>query len=564
MRIKTKLSVGTGFLFCVILVFGLLSVITVNRLKSDSGRILKNNYETLVYANRMLDVLDAMNADGQAYKVFEENLRKQEVNITESGEAAATRLVRSNFDALKSAPSNEVLKKNIRESINDINDINHAAILRKNTQASRTAETANTWLVIIFSVLVLVTFTMAVNFPGVISRPIVALNEAIGAIVRKDYTKRIHLDQRDEFGELANAFNMMADKLNEYEHSNLAKIMFEKSRIETVINQMSDGIIGLDEKKNILFINGVAQSLLGLKETDFAGRKAEELASRNDLLHILLKGDRPKAPLKIFADNKESYFSEDVLTVRNSGEAIGEVIILRNITAFRELDEAKTNFIATVSHELKTPIAAIKISTSLLADKRVGTLNEEQGSLVGSIQDDANRLLKITSELLNLSQVETGQIQLHIEPVPCEEIAAPARLAVEHLLKDKGIILRQQLPAGSPMVLADKEKTSWVLINFLTNAIKHSPDGAEILFSVSLEGRSARFLVTDHGHGIEAAYLPRVFERYFRIPGAGEPPGSGLGLSIAKEFITAQSGKVSVESVVGSGSTFGFELPLAG
>src|ERR1700730_16048953 len=124
---------------------------------------------------------------------------------------------------------------------------------------------------------------------------------------------RIYLNQKDEFGDLANSFNIMASKLDEYENSNLSKIKFEKSRIETIINQMRDGIIGLDDKKNILFLNAVAEKLLGLKEADILGRYAPDIALRNDLMRTLLQEDKDKKELKIFAENKESYFTKDIL-----------------------------------------------------------------------------------------------------------------------------------------------------------------------------------------------------------------------------------------------------------
>src|ERR1700730_4581800 len=214
---------------------------------------------------------------------------------------------------------------------------------------------------------------------------------------------RIYLNQKDEFGDLASSFNIMAAKLDEYENSNLSQIKFEKSRIETIINQMRDGIMGLDNKKNILFLNAVAEKLLGLKEADIIGKYSPDIALKNDLMRKLLQNDEEKQELKIFADNRESYFNKDVLNVTNNEKIIGEVIVLRNITLFHELNEAKTNFIATVSHELKTPISSIKMSARLLTDNRNGSLEEGQKELINSIRDDADRLLKITGELLNMA-----------------------------------------------------------------------------------------------------------------------------------------------------------------
>jgi PAS domain S-box-containing protein len=562
-RLKTKLSLGLGFLFLVILTFGILSLYYINRLSGDANRILRNNYESLVYSNNMLKALEDMPADPSAITAFDTNLTKQEANVTESGEKELSESLRKNFKELLAAPTDSSNYQQLRESIRMINDLNQDAILKKNAIATATAESAQLWLTIIFSTLILIVLTFIYNFPGVIAEPIAKLAEGIREIANKNYGKRIYLRQDDEFGELAQAFNSMAGKLDEYENSNLAKLTFEKKRIETIINQMRDGIIGLDEKGHILFLNAVAEKLLGLKEADIIGKYAPDLALKNDLMRTLLREEASKKELKIFADNKESYFNKDVLDVMNNGQLAGKVIVLRNITIFHELNEAKTNFIATVSHELKTPISSIKMSAQLLTDNRVGELNVEQQELTKSIREDANRLLNITSELLNMSQVETGNIQLKLQPSRPEAIVEQAMQAVQFQAQQKSITLHPQLPPQLPAVQADMEKTSWVLINLLTNAIKYSPDASAIDIAVRQEGKQIIFTVTDHGRGIDEKYLPRLFDRYFKVPGTHERNGTGLGLAISKEFIEAQGGTIWVKSHIGEGSLFGFNLQQA-
>ena len=562
LRLKTKLGFGLGFLFIVILLFGILGIFYINKLSSDTNNIIKNNYETLVYNNNMLKALEELPQNKKALDDFENNLKKQENNITEIGEKEATNDVRKNFDEIKSNPSNHENYVLIRQAIQVINDLNQNAILRKNAVAEKTASDATFWLTIIFSVFSLIAFTLVFNIPEVIAAPIRALSEGISAISDKSYDKRIYLNQDDEFGDLANACNVMAQKLDEYEHSNLAKIKFEKSRIETIINQMKDGIIGLDEKKHILFLNAVAEKLLGLKEAEIIGKYTADIALKNDLMRTLLQNGNANE-LKIYADNKESYFNKDILDVTNNNEVIGQVIVLRNITPFHELNEAKTNFIATVSHELKTPISSIKMSAQLLADNRVSALNADQTELLKSITDDADRLLKITSELLNMSQAETGNIQLKLQPVQPEVIVENALQAVLFQAQHKNISITKNLPSKLSSVYADAEKTSWVLINFLTNAVKYSPESSVIEISISQKENKISFAVKDHGKGIEEKYLPKLFDRYFKVPGTYERSGTGLGLAISKEFIEAQGGTIQVKSILNEGSIFSFTLTAA-
>ncbi len=258
-----------------------------------------------------------------------------------------------------------------------------------------------------------------------------------------------------------------------------------------------------------------AEKLLGMKESDIIGKYAPDVALKNDLMRTLLQEKNGKEELKIFADNKESYFNRDVLNVKNNEQVIGNVIVLRNITPFHELNEAKTNFIATVSHELKTPISSIKMSAQLLNDERVGSLNNEQKELSNSIHDDAERLLKITGELLNMAQVETGNIQLKIQSTRPEAIVEQSMSAVQFQAQQKNIYLKTNIQMGLHAINADLEKTAWVLINFITNAIKFSPEKSTVDINVFEKGDSVDFVVQDYGKGIDEKYHPRIFDKLF-------------------------------------------------
>lgn len=554
MKLKTKLSFGLSFLFAVIVSFGILSFFYINRLSNDAERVLKNNHESLVYANNMLKALEEIPANKDAFRIFEDNLKKQEANITEPGEKENTEELRKNFTELTINPADSSNYPQLRQSLQIINDLNENAMLKKNDIVQKTVEDARFWLTLIFTLLIIVSITFIYNFPAIISNPVTKLSEGIRQIANKNYNQRVYLEQKDEFGDLANAFNSMAEKLDEYEHSNLAKIKFEKSRIETIINQMKDGIIGLDDKKNILFVNAVSEKILGLKESDIIGKYSADIALRNDLMRTLLQVETKKE-LKIYADEKESFFSTDIINVLANNEVIGQVIVLRNITPYHELNEAKTNFIATVSHELKTPIASIMLSLQLLENKQTGPVNTEQQLLIGSVKDDANRLLKITGELLNMTQVDSGKIQLSIINSDAKEILSYAINANKSAAEQKNIQLNISVPDQLTVVLADSEKTAWVLTNLLSNAIRYSYDNSTVDLSTSSANKKIYFTVKDTGQGIEPQYKDKIFDRYFRIPGTHKE-GTGLGLSICKEFIEAQGGQIIVESEYGTGSTF--------
>jgi PAS domain S-box-containing protein len=560
-KMQTKLTFGLLFMFVVIICFGGLGIFYVNRLSSDAGKILKDNHISVEYCNHMLKALDDIPGSPNQLALFEQNLQMEERNITEPGEGEATAEVRSLFEELKKEPAGFRDFKRMRKAILKIEDVNQIAIIHKNVIASSTAAQATLWLTIIVTILSLVAFTFVINFPSIIAKPIRVLTEGIKEIANKNYSKRIHLDQKDEFGTLADTFNAMAEKLNEYEHSNLAEIKFEKSRIEAIINKMNDGILGFNDKMEMLFLNAAAEHIFGLKENEVIGKNVSEIALGNDLLRSVLRNES-KEPLKIFIDNKESFFIQESIQIQTKNSIGGQVIILRNVTPFKELDVAKTNFIATISHELKTPLFAIKMGTQLLQDKRVGDYNSDQLEILTSIKANTERLLKITGELLNVSQIETGQIQLRHEPTRPEVIVLRALQAVQVHADQLNIQLKEDIEKDLPYLSLDEEKTIWVLINFLTNAIKYSKENDTVLVQVKKDEDRIHFVVVDHGKGIEQKYITHVFDKYFKVPGGKEQSGTGLGLSISKEFIEAQGGQIWARSEFGSGSVFGFSILL--
>jgi PAS domain S-box-containing protein len=606
MKLKTKIQLGSAFLFLLALLLGGLGIWYLNRLAQASAEILKDNYRTLEYTQNMLQAIDQTGSPQLAQAQFAQALRAQQANLTEPGEAALTEQLREAFAALQATDAQaqpELLARHqatLRRLLYQLAELNMAAIVRKNTVAEQTAKNATMYLALVGTFCFLLALSFVSYFPGYIANPLARLTQGIWAIANRQYEARLPFQNSDEFGELAKAFNRMAAKLDEYEHSNLAKVLFEKKRIDTIINNLNDPIVGLDDQRRILFANQAAGEVLGLAGPDLIGKPSQEVALHNDLMRHLVRDlfvappaspGPDQEPLKIFANGKESYFNREVVEVvtdqNEQAQLVGYVILLKNITIYKELDAAKTNFIATISHELKTPIASIKMSLKLLGDGRIGPLNPEQQQLLAHVGDDSERLLKITGELLDMTQVETGNIRLNQRATAAADMVAHAQGALQVQAEQKQIKLVAQVAPGLPPVLADPDKTTWVLINLLSNAVRHSPEQSTILIEAlpwTPDGHddlglalavpfrvvppaqlvAARYVVLsikDAGKGIDPRYLPRLFDRYFQVPDNTSKTGTGLGLAISKEFIEAQGGSIWVDSELGGGSRFSLMLP---
>jgi len=583
MKIKTKLRLGFGFLFVLVLLFGSISLYYMNQISVSAKVILKDNYETLSFTRDMRSILDQNELPLAKHVAarFRKNLVMEERNVTERGEGQAVIALKAAFLVIINpslpAEQHKQAVASLRKQLMHIDQLNMDAIVRKNAAAQAAVEKASLYLITSASFCFLVLFSFVVNFPGFVANPLREFSEAIKAIGRKNYKQRLHFDGTDEFSELALSFNEMVAELNKWENSNLAKIQSEKLRIEAIIEQMQDAIIGLNEKQEILFMNKVAAQILNLDEKQVIGLNVKELMKKNDLLTRILKNEVDSKPIKIYADDKESYFQlqkreivvpvfdeQEAPVILQAGKTAGMVYILTNITEFKELDEAKTNFIATVSHELKTPISSIKMSLKLMDDERIGLMNPEQKQLVEHIKDDCSRLLKITSELLDLAQVETGNIQLNFVKAKPLEIVNYALNAVKFQAEQRHIELELIADATPVTVNADVEKTAWVLINFLSNALRYSAEKSKVQISIEQKAGGIEFSVRDFGKGIDEQYQKRLFDRYFQVPTDGNnKSGSGLGLAISKDFIEAENGKIWVESEIGAGSRFCFVLPIA-
>lgn len=556
LKLKQKITLGISFLFFLLLLSGGVGIYYLVQLRSDARVILKDNYETLEYAHSMQRQLDSLTIQpGRALQRFEQILQQQEINITEPGEAQATATVRRDFNRLVNGELNNfALIDSIHEDIQHILQLNMIAIERKNEQAEATADRALIYISIISASVFIITLIFIIKFPNYIANPIVELTQGIRAIAAKNYEQRIHIDSEDELGEMARAFNAMAQKLDEYEHSNLAQILFEKSRAEAVINSLRDASVGIDSNDVVLFANEQALQLLHMPAVEIIGKASDAVALHNDLFRFILDANQ-SATFKIVIDGKENFFVREMNRIHRDDAELGTVYTLKNITTFQEKDIAKTNFLATISHELKTPLASTDIGLKLLQNNKSGQLTENQQEIIQDLQKDNQRLIKLVSELLDVTQAEAGNINLNIGTVDIQEVIHYALETVKNQANEKGVEIKVQVPADTPRIKADKEKAAWVLVNLLSNAIRYSPEKEVITIQTeSADNEQVKILISDNGPGIPVAYQDKIFQRFFTVPGSKQ--GSGLGLAISKEFMEAMGGGIQLNDSEPHGANF--------
>ncbi len=555
MKIRTKIALSIGMLLAIITLLGYYAAQTTEDIKRNTENILADNYNSVKYAQKMFWALHHFQVDSLlAVATFEEYLVLQKNNICENTEEQYTEKLEQEFERYKTESSKENLIA-LSETINTLILLNGNAIEKKSEFATQTAHQALKWMIVLAVICVVIAILMLIKIPQILTTPIKKLSEGILEISNHNYDKRLSFDEKSEFGKVASSFNNMAQELAQFQESSMAHIISTKQYLEIVINSIDEPIIGLDNQKQILFVNNIASSILNISSEKMIKKSALDLSLTNDLLRRLIKGvdqEISDEPLKIYTNDKESYFEVHYLSLPENS---GTVIMLNNITRFKELDNAKTNFISVISHELKTPIAAIMMSLQLLKDNRIGAMNDEQANLAQSISDNSDRLLSISSELLKMTQVEAGVLQLSPKITKPIELINYA-IGATRVLADKfECNIEVDYPETIDKLFIDSEKIAWVLTNLLSNAIHYSSDNSRVIVGVKQIEDKIEIYVRDFGKGIDARYHKTIFDRYFRVPGT-KVQGSGLGLAISKDFVEAHGGTIRIESELGQGSCF--------
>ncbi|PPK86041.1 signal transduction histidine kinase [Neolewinella xylanilytica] len=588
MTLKKKIALLLlGLLLIIVAAIG-LSGYFLNRLAENSHSVVQDNYRTLLYVERMGQSLDSLllpNSTAPAVPApllsLERVATRQLANATETGEVTLNRELDRQLRELRTlvelGADGEVLQGvlfSLKRTLNRIYAINARAVEARNDQAVRAADDALLYSSLFAGVSVLVILLYLLQLPAYLTKPIRVVSERMRSIAAGNYAVTIEEEREDEFRDMARAFNSMAQRLHYFERSNLAQLIVERNRLGAVADHFDIPILGVSEAGTVLFANAPMLEIIRREKTEVIGQPLADITRHNDLLAELTTTDVDRqAPdrriLTIVVDNEERLYSPRAVTVVTDVEGLTQptrdrFYILNDITDFTRKDLLKTQFMSTLSHELKTPIAAIEMGTDLLKSKRVGSMNEEQRAYVDTIEDSAGRVRRMIDELLDLSRIEAGTIELNQEVTRVADLLRDARETVLPFVKDKQIDLKVEVAPTVPAIRVDVHKLLWAVNNLLTNAIRYTERGGRILlraFPVA-GGSRVRIEVTDFGPGIEKKDQQRVFEKFVRLD-RNEQEGTGLGLAISKEFVETMGGSIGVESEAGSGATFFLEVLVA-
>ncbi len=437
--------------------------------------------------------------------------------------------------------------------------------------STRTKEIANDSVIAIISASVLAmifSIVIIIQFTKRIIHPAEKLTATVGKIGLGQLDLKIDVSTTDEFGLLSREFNKMTERLRRYEALNIDTILLEKQKSETIVSSLTDAIIVCDAKGVIQHINEGAETLFGIRRDAMVGKFATQIVTEPVITEIFREQEKSNfinQPFIEFNSNgRRIYFRPRISPIFSRyEEREGTVFIFQDVTQFKELDKMKSDFMATVSHEFRTPVTSITMGVDILRQGLLGPLTPSQEELLVSFKQDCGRLTKLVRDLLQLSKLESGRIKRSQERVDLLKLLNSSVNQVKLQFKEHGIALNADLPEKFPFVFGEEQQLSWIVLNLLNNALQYTLAGGTVDITAKDLGEHISVTVKDTGKGIPPEYIDKIFDKFVQVkhPNDATPGSVGLGLSIAKDIVELYGGKIWVESQIGKGSTFTFELP---
>ncbi len=508
------------------------------------------------YSTEEMSLLDSMKIEYDIFK--EENINSIDYKIFLRREVKKTKVDLGNI----------ILKlQHIKGRCNKILEINHVFLNKAVEDVKTITQTAAITILLILLGAIFIGFVFASKFSDYVVRPISKLKTSVTHIADGHFEERIEISESaDEINALAEEFNKMSEKLQSYEQINVKKILYEKRKSELVIEGMNEPVLMVDEYYNVLFAN-----------KSFYENFGEQTRKKSDIKKIL-KADKSNRYLKERSEKQNIKDDTISITDKNGGIVYfkiisasldipesnrkGTVYVFNDITKYEELDRMKSEFIAKVSHELKTPLTSLGMALGLFEDEILGKISDKQKDLIVSMQEDYDRLNKLVYEILELTKLEANIGKIKFQKFEASKLAEHINKKLAIQAKEKSIALNVVDLAKGIQINGNLDSMLSAIENLVTNSIRFTPNDGQIDVEFLVNDDDLVIKIADTGIGISPDNLKKVFDKFIQIDNSA--PGSlGLGLSIAKEIIEIHGGDIKAFSELGKGSTFEIKLPVA-
>jgi two-component system, NtrC family, sensor histidine kinase KinB len=613
MDLKKKILIGYGITFALMALVVAWAVVNLLSLGKASDAILRENYRSILAAENMVDTLERQDSGfllvflgdtetGTAQ--FRENealflqwLARAKDNITIRGEAELLQAIEDGYsryrvifsrltDRFGGGQLSEALEKKryqdsvypafaeVRNACIKLRNLNEETMYAASVRASQVARRAIWSTVLVAASALIVALIFSLLLSEKVTRPLKRFMEASRRIAAGDYTVQVPVETRDELGHLAREFNEMAAQLGRYHEMNIEQIISEKEKGEAILASIDDGLVVLDTGLKVTGLNPAARRMLGLEFQESAALSCSDILPEPRICDLVRKtvesGSQPKVEedekfLTItHGDGLLRHYLFSITTIGGGRRALsGIVLLLRDVTRLKEVERLKSEFVMAASHELRTPLTSMGMSIDLLLEHVAPGLAEKDQELLHAAHEEVHRMKALVNDLLDLSKIEAGRIELEFEKVSVPELVRHAKTVFKGQLEKKSVELTVQLSNDLPKIRADANKITWVLINLLSNALRYVKESGHIQVVGKRVGPQVHLSVRDDGPGVPPEYQTKIFEKFVQVKGQ-EAGGTGLGLAICKEIVRAHRGTIWVESRPGNGSTFTFTVPAAG
>jgi len=599
--IRQKLLLGLGGMLVIIAAISFMTIRQIDELGSSLGIVLKQNYLSVVACQDMKDALERIDSgvlnsfignheDGvqmvNEHKAkFNDALSRELHNITLPGEQERADRVRSlsaeyfgTLSIVMDSSKPESLRRTLyykklvpmfdelKVVAREIFELNESSMISEKN-ATRDLSISARWRVLsIGTVSVLVALLLGYQIQRWVLNPLRNLIKTTEEIRRGNLDVVLQTAAEDEVGQLSRSFNAMLVALRQNRTTEMANLVRSRKLTEDIFRVLPFPVALLDPRSIVTIATEKAVNFFSLKPG--VSVTALPFSWIPELLETSIANLRPAGLaedgyVQQFVGNKEYFFQPvAVPIVSESGEVTGSILMISDVTQLHEQQEMKRGVLSTVSHQLKTPLTSLRMSIHLLLQEEVGELNVQQTELMVGAREDCERLVEMLDDLLDLNRIESGKGQLEPRPV---QPSVLVREGIESFLaeaRDRNVTLTVTTADELSDVVADPSAVRHIFANLLSNALRFTMPGGTVKVGAGMNGNFVRFFVEDTGSGIASEHLTHLFEQFYRAPGQDERSGVGLGLSIVKELVDAQGGKVTSQSQPGKGSCFSFTLPL--